>query len=128
MRITAPPETQAAVSIDPLEGHSNVGRPMVREDRSNMTEILNLSQQVKAKGHVRSPSGNVLSADEFMARPDRPKLLEERQENIRRNVAEANRKEREKEVAEVMVKVKAVESKKGKRSFWNCFCGSNEED
>ncbi|EME48209.1 hypothetical protein DOTSEDRAFT_51429 [Dothistroma septosporum NZE10] len=125
-----------SIHIDLLEGHSNVGRPMVREGRSNLSEIVNLSRAVCANGHIRSPSGNVLSAEQFMKREDRPMLMEERQEAIRRKVAEANRKEHEKEAEEeVMEKVRPMdvkETKKGKTGCWSwgwgCFNKSDDED
>ncbi|KAK4632191.1 hypothetical protein CLAFUW4_03284 [Fulvia fulva] len=125
--------------IDPQEGHSDVARPVAHVPSSNVDEIYELSEAVRNNGHIRSPSGNILSTDEFMARDDRPRLVSERQSNIRRRAVEANERSLRAEIARVMdtyttydLRVLVAEEEpdeKAKRWGWKWSCfGRKDED
>jgi len=72
-----------------LEGHSNVTRPPPPPRLHRLSELLDPAKL--DGGHVRSPSGNILAPDQFLAHPDRPRSIRERQEDIREKVRAASR-------------------------------------
>jgi hypothetical protein len=68
----------AAITIDPFEGYSNITRPPATLTRINtMAELID-PNEVTASSHVRSPSGQLLSRDIWINRPDRPASIRER--------------------------------------------------
>lgn len=75
------------VYIDPLGGHSNVTIPTRPSHRHAYSECIDLDD-LEPGGLIRSPSGNILSAEEAAIRADRPMGIKERQEAIKRKVAE----------------------------------------
>jgi hypothetical protein len=75
------------VHIDPIAGHSNVTVPARRPRQHTLSELFDVDQ-MEPGSQVRSPSGNMLSAEQLAVREDRPMGIKERQENIRRKVAE----------------------------------------
>jgi hypothetical protein len=83
--ITPLPPSQ--VYIDPIAGHSNVTIPARPDRRHALSELFDIDE-LEPGFQVRSPSGNMLSAEQVALREDRPMGIRERQENIRRRVAE----------------------------------------
>lgn len=79
------------VYIDPIAGHSNVTIPAHPPRKHTMSELFDLDC-LAPDTQVRSPSGQLLSAAEFASRADRPLGIKERQEAIRRKVAEQREK------------------------------------
>lgn len=75
------------VYIDPIAGHSNVTLPARPRRTHTLSELFDPSE-LPAGSTVRSPSGNLLSAEQAATREDRPMGIRERQEAIRRRVAE----------------------------------------
>jgi hypothetical protein len=90
--ITPLPQRQSKIYIDPIAGHSNVTIPARPPRKHTYSELFDLDDLVPGF-QVRSPSGNMLSADQVAARADRPVGIKERQEIIRRRVAEQREKE-----------------------------------
>lgn len=80
----------APVHIHATEGHSNVSRPPAPKRLNRLSELID-PMDLPAIGHVRSPSGDILGAEEYFARPSRPRSIRERQETIREKVAAASR-------------------------------------
>lgn len=87
--ITPLPSRQ--VYIDPIAGHSNVTIPAPPRRRHTYSECFDLDD-IAPGSQIRSPSGHLLSAEQAAARPDRPIGIKERQEAIRRKVAEQREK------------------------------------
>jgi hypothetical protein len=83
--ITPLPPSQ--VYIDPIAGHSNVTIPARPDRRHALSELFEIDE-LEPGFQVRSPSGNMLSAEQVALREDRPMGIRERQEKIRRRVAE----------------------------------------
>jgi hypothetical protein len=79
------------VYIDPIAGHSNVTIPARPPRKHTYSELIDLDDLAPG-AQVRSPSGQLLSAEELASRPDRPMGIKERQEAIRRKVAEQREK------------------------------------
>lgn len=79
------------VYIDPIAGHSNVTIPARPPRKHTFSELIDLDDLAPG-AQVRSPSGQLLSAEELASRPDRPMGIKERQEAIRRKVAEQREK------------------------------------
>jgi hypothetical protein len=79
------------VYIDPVAGHSNVTIPARPPRKHTYSELIDLDDLAPG-AQVRSPSGQLLSAEELAGRPDRPMGIKERQEAIRRKVAEQREK------------------------------------
>lgn len=77
------------VYTDPLTGHSNVTIPARPRHKHAFSECFDLDD-IEPGGHVRSPSGNMLSAEQAALRLDRPLGIKERQQAIRQKVAEQN--------------------------------------
>lgn len=79
-----------AVRIDDTEGHSNVSRPPPPPRLRRLSELID-PEDINPNARVRSPSGNLLAAEEFLKHPDRPPSMRERQEIIRERVRAASR-------------------------------------
>jgi hypothetical protein len=79
------------VYIDPVAGHSNVTIPARPPRKHTYSELIDLDDLAPG-AQVRSPSGQLLSVEELAGRPDRPMGIKERQEAIRRKVAEQREK------------------------------------
>lgn len=60
---------------------SNTTRPKPAPRKHTLEEIID-PKDIPIGGHVRSPSGNLLDAKQFRDRPDRPRCIRERQEQI----------------------------------------------
>lgn len=86
--ITPLPRRQ--VRIDPVTGHSNVTTPARPTRKHTYSELFDL-KDLAPGSQIRSPSGQMLSAEQAAERTDRPKGIEERQEAIRRKVDEHRR-------------------------------------
>ena len=87
---SAPPApSQLHVEVHELDGHSNITRPPPPPRVRHLSELID-PMDIPANTHVRSPSGNVLDAEEWAAHPMRPRSLRERREEILRRVAEVN--------------------------------------
>ena len=67
------------------EGHSDVSRPPQPSRLRRLSELID-PLTLGERSHVRSPSGQILGAAEFMAHPGRPLSIRERQEAIREKV------------------------------------------
>ena len=87
--ITPLPHRQ--VYIDPIAGHSNVTLPARPPRKHTYSECFDLDDLAPGT-QVRSPSGQLLSAEQLAGREDRPIGIRERQEAIRRKVAEQREK------------------------------------
>lgn len=90
-------ETDAITALPPHEvygstwdGHSDVTRPARPPPRHTYSELFDLDD-LELWERIRSPSGNYLSAEQAANRADRPMGIKERQEAIRRKVAEQSR-------------------------------------
>ncbi|RMY77770.1 hypothetical protein D0863_01101 [Hortaea werneckii] len=92
------------------EGHSDVSRPPRPSRLRRLSELID-PLTLGAKSHVRSPSGQILGAAEFMAHPGRPLSIRERQEAIREKVRAATAKLAEEEAAA------AAAAKKKRKNF-----------
>jgi len=79
------------VYIDPIAGHSNVTIPARPPRKHTISELFDLDD-LEPGTQVRSPSGQLLSAEQVAGRADRPMGMKERQEAIRRKVAEQREK------------------------------------
>ena len=79
------------VYIDPIAGHSNVTIPARPTRKHTYSECFDLDDLAPGT-QVRSPSGQMLSAEQVASRADRPMGIRERQETIRRKVAEQRQK------------------------------------
>jgi hypothetical protein len=79
------------VYIDPIAGHSNVTIPARPTRKHTISECFDLDD-LEPGTQVRSPSGQLLSAEQVAVRADRPMGIRERQEIIRRKVAEQREK------------------------------------
>ena len=71
---------------------SQMGKSPVRKATASALPDTNK----RLPGLVESPSGNILGATEFLAHPNRPLAIRERQENIRQVLERAQREAREK--------------------------------
>jgi len=129
------------IYIDPIAGHSNVTIPARPPRKHTMSELFDLDD-LAPDTQVRSPSGQLLSAEQFASRADRPLGIKERQEAIRRKVAEqrekgfgnevtlvGDAKGKEKREREEREKLLRQEGKKLKREglkakFAGCFGGT----
>lgn len=80
-----------AVYIDPVAGHSNVTIPARPPRKHTYSECFDLDDLAPGT-QVRSPSGQLLDAEQLATRADRPMGIKERQEAIRRKVAEQREK------------------------------------
>lgn len=119
------------VYIDPMSGHSNVTLPARAPRRHAYSECFDLDD-MEPGGHIRSPSGNVLSAEQAASRADRPMGIRERQEAIRKKVAEQNQQRMGNEITIVgdargkKQKVRQERVKKSKRervmAWFECHC------
>jgi hypothetical protein len=85
------PLPQRAVYIDPVAGHSDVTIPARPARKHTYSECFDLDDLAPGT-QVRSPSGQLLSAEQLASRTDRPMGIKERQEAIRRKVAEQREK------------------------------------
>ncbi|OTA33065.1 hypothetical protein BTJ68_06953 [Hortaea werneckii EXF-2000] len=85
----APPATPPQVHH--TEGHSDVSRPPQPSRLRRLSELID-PLTLGERSHVRSPSGQILGAAEFMAHPGRPLSIRERQEAIREKVRAATAK------------------------------------
>lgn len=88
----APTPAQTMPSIDadaitPAPEPGSITRPAPPRHKHTFSELFDLSD-IAAGDTVRSPSGNVLSAEQAAKREDRPRGIKERQETIRRRVKE----------------------------------------
>lgn len=79
------------VYIDPIAGHSNVTIPARPTRKHTYSECFDLDDLAPGT-QIRSPSGHMLSAEQVASRADRPMGIRERQETIRRKVAEQRQK------------------------------------
>lgn len=90
---TAPTPAQTMPSLDAdaitpaPEPSSSITRPAPPRHKHTFSELFDLSD-IAAGDTVRSPSGNVLSAEQAAKREDRPRGIKEGQETIRRRVKE----------------------------------------
>lgn len=85
------PHRDREVYIDPIAGHSNVTIPARPPRKHTYSECFDLDDLAPGT-QIRSPSGQLLSAEELATRADRPMGIKERQEAIRRKVAEQREK------------------------------------
>ncbi|GAB7331227.1 hypothetical protein MBLNU13_g02691t1 [Cladosporium sp. NU13] len=85
------PHRDREVYIDPIAGHSNVTIPARPSRKHTYSECFDLDDLAPGT-QIRSPSGQLLSAEELATRADRPMGIKERQEAIRRKVAEQREK------------------------------------
>ena len=85
------PHRDREVYIDPVAGHSNVTIPARPPRKHTYSECFDLADLAPGT-QIRSPSGQLLSAEELATRADRPMGIKERQEAIRRKVAEQREK------------------------------------
>lgn len=90
--LAAPPQ------VHHTEGHSDVSRPPRPSRLRRLSELID-PLTLGERSHVRSPSGQILGAAEFMAHPGRPLSIRERQEAIREKVRAATAKLAEEEAA-----------------------------
>lgn len=79
-----------SIYVHETDGHSNVSRPPPPPRIRHLSELID-PDELPAHGYVRSPSGNVLARDQYLAHPDRPLSIRERQEEIREKVRTASR-------------------------------------
>lgn len=79
------------VYIDPVAGHSDVTIPARPARKHTYSECFDLDDLAPGT-QVRSPSGQLLDAEQLASRVDRPMGIKERQEAIRRKVAEQREK------------------------------------
>lgn len=114
----------APLRIHNTDGHSDVSRPPPPARLRHLSELID-PLDLTEKSHVRSPSGNILGAAEFMMHPGRPRSIRERQENIREKVRSASRLAIEAKLAEEAEEAARKEEKKKekekKRIFGWCF-------
>jgi hypothetical protein len=75
------------VLVDAITGHSDVTIPAKPTRKHTFSELLELDS-VGPHGTIKSPSGNDLNAEQLRLREDRPASIKERQEAIKRKVAE----------------------------------------
>ena len=75
--------------VHELDGHSNVTRPTPPRALRHLSDLIDPAD-LAAGSHVRSPSGNMLTAAEFAAYPDRPMSLRERREAVMQRTAAAS--------------------------------------
>lgn len=109
------------VYIDPLSGHSNVTLPARAPRRHAYSECFDLDD-MEPGGHIRSPSGNVLSAEQAASRADRPMGIKERQEAIRKKVAEQNKQRMGNETT-IVGDARGKKSKRERVKAWfECHC------
>ncbi|RMY10204.1 hypothetical protein D0867_08471 [Hortaea werneckii] len=109
--LAAPPQ------VHHTEGHSDVSRPPRPSRLRRLSELID-PLTLGERSHVRSPSGQILGAAEFMAHPGRPLSIRERQEAIREKVRAATAKLAEEEAAAA-----AAAKKKRKANKNSCaFC------
>lgn len=87
----SPLPPRGEVYIDPIAGHSNVTIPARPPRKHTYSECFDLADLAPGT-QIRSPSGQLLSAEELATREDRPMGIKERQEAIRRKVAEQREK------------------------------------
>ena len=138
--ITPLPPRREGVYIDPIAGHSNVTIPARPPRKHTYSECFDLADLAPGT-QIRSPSGQLLSAEELATREDRPMGIKERQEAIRRKVAEQREKglgnevtivgdakgkeQREKERREKQERQKGKKSKRErlKAKAAECFAG-----
>lgn len=85
------PLPNSEVYIDPIAGHSNVTIPARPTRKHTYSELIDLDDLAPGT-QIRSPSGQLLNAEQVASRPDRPMGIRERQETIRRKVAEQREK------------------------------------
>ena len=85
------PLPRREVYIDSIAGHSNVTIPARPPRKHTYSECFDLADLAPGT-QIRSPSGQLLSAEELATREDRPMGIKERQEAIRRKVAEQREK------------------------------------
>ncbi|GAB7357844.1 hypothetical protein MBLNU230_g0015t1 [Neophaeotheca triangularis] len=71
-----------AITISPAHGHSNVTRPPPPPRLTRLSEIIDPAT-LNPSSHVRTPSGDLLGREAYVARPDRPRTIAERQQAIR---------------------------------------------
>ncbi|KAI6881175.1 hypothetical protein KC360_g6803 [Hortaea werneckii] len=96
------------------EGHSDVSRPPQPSRLRRLSELID-PLTLGERSHVRSPSGQILGAAEFMAHPGRPLSIRERQEAIREKVRAATAKLAEETKRAEEEAAAAAASKKRKR-------------
>lgn len=85
------PLPRREIYIDSIAGHSNVTIPARPPRKHTYSECFDLDDLAPGT-QIRSPSGQLLSAEELATRTDRPLGIKERQEAIRRKVAEQREK------------------------------------
>jgi hypothetical protein len=86
-----PPTTQPnRFSIHAIEGHSDVSRPPPPPRIRRLSELIDPAE-IPIDFSVRSPSGNLLAPEQFLARPNRPLSIRERQAEIQKRVRQASR-------------------------------------
>ncbi|RMY52058.1 hypothetical protein D0864_14321 [Hortaea werneckii] len=126
------PETMELDAITPVplatppqvhhtEGHSDVSRPPQPSRLRRLSELID-PLTLGERSHVRSPSGQILGAAEFMAHPGRPLSIRERQEAIREKVRATTAKlAEEAKKAEKEAAAAAAAKKRKLRFFRWCF-------
>ena len=85
------PHRDREIYIDPIAGHSNITIPARPPRKHTYSECFDLDDLAPGT-QIRSPSGQLLSAEEMITRADRPLGIKERQEAIRKKVAEQREK------------------------------------
>lgn len=84
---------------DAMEGYADVSRPP-----STPRQVLRISgiidlNDIAANGHVESPSGQIMTREEYANHPDRPLTLRERQQKILQRVREEQEREQQQRAA-----------------------------
>lgn len=84
---------------DAMEGYADVSRPP-----STPRHVLRISgiidlNDIAVNGHVESPSGQIMTREEYANHPDRPLTLRERQQKILQRVREEQEREQQQRAA-----------------------------
>ncbi len=85
-----PHSTDEQIFVHAVDGHSNVSRPPPPPRIRRLSELIDPAD-LPIDANVRSPSGNLLAPEQFLAHPDRPLSIRERQAEIMGRVRAASR-------------------------------------
>jgi hypothetical protein len=107
-------------SIHAIEGHSDVTRPPPPPRIRRLSELIDPAD-IPIDYSVRSPSGNLLAPEQFLARPNRPLSIRERQAEIQKRVRQASRLGEQAETVQNDAVRRANEDSMGWRSCCGCF-------
>ena len=149
---TSPVPTSPVPSspLSPITPQSNITKPAAPRAITRISEIIDprdllreevyLASQTRTRsssqpftssnsarsGIVHSPSGNILSTEEFIMHPNRPLALWERQERVLQATREGMERLEAESRAEMRNRMgsrmgsRKLEKKKNKRSWWCC--------